>query len=102
MGKKLNEWLEKDLEDIVGLCNKANIKLIIQNYPYPYAVANRILESVALRHSVSFIDNYMFVDKLARQHGLRIYILDGNHCTLKGHHMIAKNVYDTLVRKVLF
>lgn len=95
--QKIERWLRRDLEEIVKLCHRSGIKLIIQNYPYPFTLANKALRDVASRHSIPFVDNRSVFDALVAKHGRERYFLDDDHCTIEGHKVMARNVYNVLV-----
>lgn len=95
--KKINKWLKDDLEAIAEFCRENNIKLIVQNYPYPYFSVNKLLEDLALKHSLPFVDNYSVFKELVEKEGREKYILDSDHCTTKGHAVMVENIYKVLV-----
>ncbi|KKU13901.1 MAG: hypothetical protein UX17_C0006G0015 [Parcubacteria group bacterium GW2011_GWC2_45_7] len=95
--QNIDRWLRHDLEKIVELCQQNNIKLVIQNYPYPFALANKALRDVAVRHSLPFVDNLSVFDALAAKHGMEKYFINDNHCTIEGHKVMAQNVYKVLI-----
>ena len=88
-------WLEDDLEKVVALCRRNNIHLIIQNYPYAYHSANRVLENVASKNNVTFIDNYSIFNKFLPEEKTK-YFSDFDHCTKEGHWIMANNIYNVL------
>jgi len=95
--KNINKWLKDDLEAIAQFCRENNIKLIVQNYPYPYFSVNKLLEDLARKHSLPFVDNYSVFKELMEKEGREKYILDSDHCTSKGHAVMVKNIYRILV-----
>ncbi len=95
--QRIDRWLRQDLEAIVKLCQQNGIKLIIQNYPYPFVSANKALRDTALRHSLPFVDNRSVFDGLVVRHGREKYFVDDNHCTIEGHKVMAQNVYKALI-----
>ena len=94
--KVIDIWLERDLCELVKICQQKGCKVIIMNYPYP-ATANHVLEKVAKKMHLVFVDNYaIFKDKwLLYSSGLvsgaEFYSLDG-HCNSKGYELIAQNI----------
>jgi len=92
----IEKWLTEDLEKIVKLCKKNNITLIIQNYPYSYTMANQALKNTASTHSLDFVDNYSVFKKLINQANYNDYFYDDEHCTKKGHYIMAENVFHVL------
>lgn len=90
------EWLQADIEKIIDICRKKDIKLIIQNYPFPYHAVNNLLRQTAEKNNIIFIDNYSVFEKIAEEDGYDKYFLDFDHCTPEGHRIIADNVYAAL------
>lgn len=95
--ERLNDWLRADLDKIVEICKTNNIQLIIQNYPYPYNSANKILEETANKYSLPFIDNYSVFKELVKKDGWNHYFTDFDHCTEEGLLIMANNVYKSLI-----
>ena len=87
----------QDLENMVKLCQKNNIKLIIQNYPYSYPSANTSLKNVALKYSLAFVNNRSVFKLLIAKDGEDKYFRNYDHCTAKGYKIMAKNVYKVLI-----
>ncbi len=98
MEKEIDAWLENDLERIVQLCRMNNINLIIQNYPYAYHSANKVLENVANKNGVSFVDNYAVFNKFPPQEKDKFFS-DFDHCTKEGHRIMADDIYKVLVKE---
>jgi len=96
---KIKEWMENDLEAMVNLCQSRNVKLVMQNYPISYPMANNLLRKVADKHSLPFVENCSVFDKLISQEKRRVYLLDDDHCTQKGHHVMAENIYRVLAKE---
>lgn len=95
---KIDDWLRDDLNKIVQLCRANNIRLIIQNYPFPYHAANRVLKEVAFKESVPFVDNYSVFENIPEEER-ETYFSDFDHNTKEGHRIIAENVYRLLVKE---
>lgn len=95
--KIIDGRLNSDLEEIVNLCQENGIKVIILNYPYPYSMANKALDSIRFKYSLSYVNNCSIFNKLLKKENQRTYFVDDAHCTTKGHQIVAKNVYDLLV-----
>jgi len=94
--KKINIWLEQDLEKIVSLCERKNIQLIIQNYPYPYSAANKHLKNIANQNRLLFVDNYSVFSELVEKYGKEKYFWDYDHCSKEGHQIMAENIYNLI------
>ncbi|MFA5260513.1 MAG: tetratricopeptide repeat protein [Candidatus Omnitrophota bacterium] len=92
----IKSWLLADLEKIVNICQKNNINFIIQNYPYDYSVANEALEHTARKFSLTFVDQYSVFQALVTADNYSEYFYDDEHCTKKGHRLMAENVFKVL------
>jgi len=96
---KISKWMEQDLEKIARLCHRKNVRLIIQNYPVSYPMANKVLEEVARRHSLAFVENCAVFNYLTSKEKREVYFFDDDHCTPQGHRVMAANIYKTLVKE---
>ncbi|MEW5945073.1 MAG: hypothetical protein AB1742_02625 [bacterium] len=89
----IENWIYDDLKKAAALCRRRGIKLVIQNYPVAYAMANRVLERVARENSLPFVDNLSAFAALEPEEK---YLADDDHCTPAGHRVVAQNVYRVL------
>ncbi|MHB8155114.1 MAG: tetratricopeptide repeat protein [Candidatus Omnitrophota bacterium] len=96
---KINKWLENDLDKIVALCRKNNANMLIQNYPFPYPIANNALENLASKYSLAFVNNLETFNQFALREESADYLTDDSHCTAKGHEVMAENIYNTLISR---
>lgn len=99
--EKINKQMGQNLEGIVNLCQKKGIKVIIQNYPYPYAAANRALKSIASKHFLSFVDNRSVFKQLVEKKDWETYFhfYNGEHCSIEGYQVMAENIYRLFVKE---
>jgi len=97
--KKIRDWLQYDLEKIVDVCRKESIKVIMMNYPHSYSLANEILEKVAAKYSIPFVDNNSVFKKLLNNNSSEKYFVDYHHCTAEGHRMMVENMYNMLIEE---
>ena len=97
--RKIDEKLQENLKKIVELCQRKNIKVVIQNYPYPYTTANRILKDIAAKYSLPFVDNGSVFKELVASKGQSAYFIDDEHCTVEGYRILADNLYSVLISK---
>ncbi len=96
---KINRWVEEDLEDVIVACQKKGIKLIIMSYPYKYenpvyAPVNSVLEGLAQKYKIIFVDNYSNFSNLTSQRN-SYFVADG-HCSDIGYEFIAKEVFSVI------
>ncbi|MFC1698407.1 GDSL-type esterase/lipase family protein [Candidatus Omnitrophota bacterium] len=96
--QKINKWMEKDLEKIVKLCQQNKVKLVVQNYPIAYPMANGVLAKIAQKNSLTFVENRAVFHRLISSAKRDIYLLDDDHCTEQGHRVMAENVYRELIK----
>jgi len=96
---KVNRWLENDLDKIVALCRENNADMLIQNYPFSYPIANNALKNLALKYSLTFVDNLETFNQFAIKGEIANYLFDDSHCTAKGHEVMAGNIYNALAAK---
>lgn len=89
--------LRQDLEEIVSLCKKNNIKLIIQNYPFPYPMADIVLKDIATKYSIPFVRNNKVFSELLSKEKKEAYFLNDSHCTPLGYQVMAENIYNVLL-----
>lgn len=100
--KAVLKWLKKDLEEISVLCKNNNIKLIFQTYPFPYnSVNNTIREVCNADKNLILIDQNSIFQELVKKDGSSPYFLDFDHCTEKGHYIMAEHIYSVLLEKKL-
>ncbi|MBD3264817.1 MAG: hypothetical protein GF375_06920 [Candidatus Omnitrophica bacterium] len=98
--EKVKQWLRRDLEKIVRFCKDKGLELIIQNYPYNYPMANRILKELARKYSLSFIDHNSVFSNLVESSGIKgKYFADDNHCTDRGHEVMVENIVGSLLNE---
>lgn len=86
-------------DEMVAVAQAKGVKLIVQNYPTDYTSANAILKEVAARHGLPLVDNEAIFAELLRDGDRRDYLEDDDHCTSKGYAVIARALFDVLVRE---
>jgi lysophospholipase L1-like esterase len=93
----VEQWLARDLDQIVRLCRQSKAEVIFQNYPVSYPLANGVLQQAAARNHLPIVDNLSaFNNVLAREERSQ-YLFDDDHCTPAGHRIMAEDVFATLV-----
>lgn len=98
--KKIEKKMKENLKGIVEICGKNNIDLVIQNYPYPYATANRILKQIALENSLLFVDHRSLFDELVKGENWETYFhfYTDEHCSPEGYQAMAENIYNLVFK----
>lgn len=95
---KIDKWLMSDFKEIEKLCKDKDIELVVQNYPYGYALANRVSKEFAKKYSLVFVDNEkVFSQAIGKGVSLEEFLYDDFHCKPKGHSLMAENVFKTLI-----
>lgn len=92
-------WLESDLEKIVKMVKESGARLILQNYPVSYPLANNTLQKVAKEHALPLVDNLSVFNGLLTSRDRKELLHDDDHCTPAGHGVMAQNVMRTLVQQ---
>jgi len=97
-------WIRNDLNKIINICKSNNTKIIIQNYYYN-DVANSILEEVATKNNIPFVNNFNSFINLGNdlmKYREPIGYGFGGHPNAKGYGLIAKNLYDKIMNEKIF
>ncbi|MFA5090996.1 MAG: tetratricopeptide repeat protein [Candidatus Omnitrophota bacterium] len=106
MNKAIEEWIVYDLGSIINICKRNGIKVILQDYPFPYPNSraySHILYNVAGSNSVPFISNYqLFYDLLKKGAQQKEYFSSDGHCNARGYKIMAGNIYDKIARENMF
>lgn len=89
--------LRFDLENIVKLAKKLNLKIILQGYPsFKFKVVNKITEEVADRFNVLFVNNESVFKRLVSrsEYGWEdpTYFAEDGHCNANGYRIVAENL----------
>lgn len=96
--KRIHEWVMRHLDEIVKICQERKITLVLQNYPYPYVLANTAISQIARKYSLPLIDHLSRFEQLVNQDNWWEYFEDDAHCTPKGYSLMAQNVYEALMK----
>ena len=89
----VGQWIYEDLEEIVRICKEHDVKLVIQNYPVDYPLANSVLKELALKHALPFVDNLSVFQRMEQKEE---YFFDDDHCTPAGHCVMVDNIMSVL------
>ena len=98
----MEKWQETDAvvaknrlriwDDLVAMCRKSGIRLIVQNYPTDYGAANAALRQVAAKYGLPFIDNHTLFSGLTAGENRARYLFDDDHSTPEGCRIMAEQV----------
>lgn len=95
-------WAASDIDEIIKLCKKEEIRIIIQNYPIKSDM-NIILERVARKHLVPFVDNRLvFRNLLSEREEQNDYFVSDGHCNNKGYAIMAENIFNKIIELNMF
>jgi lysophospholipase L1-like esterase len=100
--EKIDSRLREDIEEIVNVCLKNNVKIIIQNYPFPYPMADKALRDIAVNYSLLFVDNGKSFAELKTKRKIDEYFQDDTHCTPLGYQTMAENIYKLIQSENIF
>lgn len=93
---EINNWLKTDLENIINICRRQKIAIILQTYPYDFIYGDTIKE-VVRKYSIPLVDNYQLFNELVNKgKKIKSYFIPDGHCNAEGYKVIAENVYNTL------
>ncbi|MEZ4268633.1 MAG: hypothetical protein R3F39_19930 [Myxococcota bacterium] len=86
-------------DEIVATAQAKGVKIVVQNYPTDYTSANAMLKEVATKYGLPLVDNEAVFAGLVNDENRREYLEDDDHCTSKGYGVIARALFDVLVRE---
>jgi len=94
---KIKKWMLDDINEVVRLCAKNNVKVLLQTYPMEYTTANSVLKEISKKHNLPLIDNTPVFFKLEPKSR---YLLDDDHCTMEGHGIMVENIIPVLTSEL--
>ncbi|MCF7907350.1 MAG: hypothetical protein K9L86_00515 [Candidatus Omnitrophica bacterium] len=92
--KRIEQQLINDLDKIISVCRDNNVRIVIQNYPYPYPMIDKVIADVALKYSLTLVDQGRIFSRLIARNKREIYFQDDLHCTPLGYRIMAENIYN--------
>jgi len=93
----IENWIKFDIERIVKICQRAEIKVILQNYPTE-EVTSEAIKEVALKYNIPFVDNFQIFNELWKNgEKPEDYYQPDRHCRDKGYAVMAENIYNKLL-----
>jgi len=101
-GHEILKWMKVDLGKMIQLCKAKQIRVILQNYPVDTKQFTPFFE-LAERNSVLFVDHKKAFNKLWEQGEQKEkYFVPDGHCNDQGYAIMAKNIYDIIIKANLF
>jgi len=96
------EWMESDLQKLIGMCREKQIPIVLQNYPEMTTLIGPSRE-FAEGHAVLFVDNCKAFSEMWERGEQRVnYFVPDGHCNDLGYSVVAKNIYDVILKANVF
>lgn len=94
--KKIDQWVARDIENIIDLCKTNGIEVVLMNYPLKYSTTyfcpvNNVLKETAEKYHIPFVDNAEVFDNITIERDS--YFISDGHCSDKGYELISKSIY---------
>jgi tetratricopeptide (TPR) repeat protein len=99
--EQIKAWLHEDLDEVVRICQQKGVRVIVQNYPVRYPLANHLLQNLAKHNNLPFVDNQAVFYKIFETENERTYLFDDDHGNLKGHQVMADNLLKRLIDETI-
>ncbi|MGM0608141.1 MAG: hypothetical protein ACQESP_06965 [Candidatus Muiribacteriota bacterium] len=89
------DWIEKDIKEIIKLCEKHNTDVIFMNYferEFPF------LKEVALKEGAFFVDIYTMFELYCNENNVdpEIFFLPDRHLNARGNELLADFLFKTV------
>jgi tetratricopeptide (TPR) repeat protein len=99
--KEIANWLKSDTKEIIDVCRSRKIPIIMQSYPdvQAHKEVSEALREVAQKKGVPFVDqDRLFAEMWKRGEKREGYYVADGHCNAKGYGVMARNIYEEIVR----
>ncbi|MFZ2385976.1 MAG: tetratricopeptide repeat protein [Candidatus Omnitrophota bacterium] len=96
---KVEQGIIRDIEDIITVCRRKRIRVILMDYPGNRRFSE-LMSEIARGHSIPFLSNYLVFSGFGARSG--DYFAADGHCNAKGYTVIARNIFDFLKREGIF
>jgi len=97
----MNKIAEHDLREMVEICKKTHIDVILCSYPMDTNNLYNIIKKIAREQQTYFVDIFSRFQSLP-QDEIRHYLWkDGWHPNERGYAIVAKEIYNTIVKNQL-
>jgi len=100
ISKEILLWTKTDMEKIIQICSNKGIKMILSNYPKGNVRLSNKVKNLAWKYKIPFVDNlriFSFLRAPGKKEEDYFYI--DEHCNDRGYEMIAKNIYDVIIKE---
>jgi len=104
--KEIRKWIISDVKELIKLCKGIEAKVILQSYPVVKGrnelEVSDILRNFARKHSILFVDQHLlFRNMIKDRKDLNIFHSPDGHCNGEGYYIMAKNLYNAIVKEEL-
>lgn len=86
----------ENLEKIIEYALSHHAKIIIQNYPGQFLESNEVLENLAKKYSLPFVNQFQMAQDLVIKDGRKKYFDDDEHCTPLTYQFMASNLWEAI------
>ena len=93
--KIFSEIAYYDLKEMIRICKKNKIQIIICSYPRDYTDLNLRQKELSLLYNCYFVDNHLIFSNLQNKRDYFSY--DGIHPNEKGYGVLAENIYNCIL-----
>jgi len=97
--KKIDQWVARDIENIIDICKTNGIDVVLMNYPLQHNTTlfysvNNVLKETAEKHHIPFVNNGKIFDNIKIDRDS--YFISDGHCSDKGYQLISENFYKVM------
>jgi len=96
---EVRQWVQEDLERTISLCEKHNIRIILQGYPdyRRTELVNYVVKDLANERGIPFVDHTSIFSRILKEGASREqYFVPDEHPNARGYGVMATNIYNTL------
>jgi lysophospholipase L1-like esterase len=91
--QKIKDNLLSDINNMITLAKNNKSSVIILTYPHPYETANSALKACSENNkNIQFLDLEKIFRKQLQTNDRKIYFIDDDHCTDKGHQLMVTSI----------
>ncbi len=96
---EVRQWVQEDVERTISLCEKHNIRIILQGYPdyRRTELVNYVVKDLANERGIPFVDHTSIFSRILKEGASREqYFVPDEHPNARGYGVMATNIYNTL------
>lgn len=95
---RVRRLLEADLSEAVRRLKKRGVRIIFQNYPVSFPLANNALKETARVHGLEFLDIEKMFAAIVKRGERDRYLMDMDHFTPEGNRLLAETMADAILK----